>query len=111
MLMNARKNLYDLKLSPHKTYLPNFLVCNAGVNVIGPNNIILWLSVNFKSPSFRYIPATDSPNGKPLLAVSGTMSGTVTLLQLNVELKGGMLWYSIILCNNTNSVRTACTSC
>ena len=32
----------------------------------------------------RFIPARDSPNGKPLLLVTGSRSGTITVVQVNV---------------------------
>ena len=41
-------------------------------------------SISFLIVCSRFIAAEDSPNNKPLLVVSGSVSGTITVLQINV---------------------------
>ena len=47
---------------------------------------------------FRYIPDIKSPNGQNIIAVAGTASGTVTLLELGVTIENrGISWFKCSL--------------
>ncbi len=79
---------YDVT-NPHRVQFVDYLNNrNFSVDAQLPDGTTNPLVGDLGPEGLTFIPAQQSPNGKPMLAVGNEISGTTTLLQINVERLG-----------------------